>query len=173
MKILLLIPFVIICLNQANAQTNIYDAARSGVTATLNLLYSINPDTINSIDSQGNTPLILAAYHNKIHVVSLLIMNNVNLNHATTQGSALHGAVYKGHIEVVKILIAGKAKLNKQDANGTTALMYAVLFNRTEIAQMLFNNGADANLKDNTGDSALDYAISLKNQILINLFSKK
>lgn len=60
-------------------------------------------------------------------------------------GSALSWAVYKGHTDIVKILIGAGAGVDAEEADGTTCLMNAARYGRTEILKMLLDAGADVN----------------------------
>ena len=59
---------------------------------------------------------------------------------------------------IEKKLIEKGARVNERNAMGSTALIYAVSFNRLEIAKLLLSNRADTAAKDQRGNTALDYA---------------
>ena len=152
------------------AQHSIFDAARSGDTSSIKALHVENKDTINAVDDDGHSPLILAAYRNHYAAVKLLLDLGAKIDYSFSQGSALHGAVYKGNKEIVELLLQYKAKVNTPDNNGSTPLIYATLFKHVEIAKLLFKKGADHLAKDSTGQSAKDYATSLQIKELITLY---
>ncbi len=130
-------------------------------------------DTVHALNSSGHSPLILAAYNNQIGVCNLLIMQGANVNYTFSQGAAIHGAAFKGNLQVVSLLVANGADYDKPDQNGTTPLIYATLFKHTEVAKYLFHLGCDPTIKDGTGSSAIDYAESLGNTDLLTLFKTK
>lgn len=170
MKKVFLVIIACFSIFQIFAQTSIFDATRNGDTSAINFLIKINPDTVNSTNQRGHTPLILATYHNQTQAVSHLIKNGANINYTFSQGSAIHGATYKGYLEIVQILVDNGINIDIPDQNGTTPLIYATIFNHIGIVKLLFGKGANINHKDNTGNSASDYAKSLQNKILIDLF---
>ncbi len=56
-------------------------------------------------------------------------------------------AAQKGHLSVVKLLLAAKAPVNYASSiNGSTALFEATDNEQTECVRVLLNNGADANI---------------------------
>ena len=54
-------------------------------------------------------------------------------------------ATGENHIDIVKLLLANKAKVNKPSKRGTIALMVASGNNRLEIAKLLIENKANVN----------------------------
>jgi ankyrin repeat protein len=59
-------------------------------------------------------------------------------------------AAYASNIEVIKLLIANKADINKADRFNCTALFAALDRGNVEIVKLLVENGADVNLKART-----------------------
>ena len=79
------------------------------------------------------------------------------------QGTALIAAAHRGHVEVVRTLIAAKAPLNHVNNLGWTALLEAVVLgnggaNHTAIVEALVKAGADVNIPDRQGTTALGHA---------------
>lgn len=68
----------------------------------------------------GRTPLVIAAYYNKIDAVKLLLSTpGVDVNASSDFGaSPLHFAAHRGHLEVVQILLAKGAKVNALATGG-------------------------------------------------------
>jgi len=72
--------------------------------------------------------------------------------------TALHCACWKGHLEVVQVLIAAGALVNvhnKNDHWGTTPLHAAAHANEAKIAEALIDAGADVNAVDANGNTPL------------------
>ncbi|NNC95990.1 MAG: ankyrin repeat domain-containing protein [Chitinophagales bacterium] len=158
---------------QEGTDEDIFQLARIGDTIAIEHLRSIDPDTVNAVNKYGHTPLILASYHDQKETVAYLIRNGANVNYTFMQGSAIHGAAFKGYTDVARILLSKGIKVNVPDNNGSTPLIYATLFGHNEIAKLLFTEGADVHMKDKSGSSALDYARSLENEELLRIFEIK
>ena len=155
------------------AQSDVFDAARSGNVETIKALHKENPEIINSANTSGHSPLIIAAYNNQEEVVHYLLEAGADVNYQFNQGAAIHGAAFKGHYGVVVLLVEYNAKFDVPDQNGTTPLIYATLFGHIDVAKFLFAKGSNPRLKDNTEQSAVDYARQLKHEDLIELFESK
>ncbi len=63
----------------------------------------------------------------------------------------LIGKVKNNDVAGVKELLAGGEKAGASDANGNTALHYAVATNNAELTKLLIDEGADVNAKNNKG----------------------
>ena len=85
----------------------------------------------------------------------LLRSDNSLLESRDKDGStALHCAVWKGHQEVVALLLQAGADVNAHNENdhwGTTPLHAAAHANQAAIAKQLIDHGADVNAKDRDG----------------------
>ena len=81
--------------------------------------------------------------------------------------AALHIAVDRGHLEIVKFLVSKKAKINITDPYGDTPLHFAAVLDRLEIAKLLVNAGADKNARNFSGDIPVDMAESEGMKVLL------
>jgi ankyrin repeat protein len=82
-------------------------------------------------DQDGNTPLMLAAYHGHAATVAMLVEHgaDVDLRNHRDQ-SPLAGAIFKGEDEVVSVLVAAGADL---EAGSPSARQTAEMFERTDL----------------------------------------
>ncbi len=82
-------------------------------------------------DDDGNTALMLAAYHGHAPTVSALVDRgaDVDLRNGRDQ-SPVAGAVFKGEDAVVRLLVEAGADL---DAGAPTARQTAEMFGRTDL----------------------------------------
>ena len=99
-----------------------FGAVRDGDVAKINSAITDHPDWVNSKDSRGYTPLILAAYYDRKEVVALLLQKGARVRDKDGTGnSALMGACFKGYEEVVALLLEAGADVNERNAMGGQA----------------------------------------------------
>lgn len=72
--------------------------------------------------------------------------------------SALHQAVAKNQLQVVRLLVARGANVNCAKTDGVTPLHVAAALGRTEAAKILLTAGAEINRKDDAGRTPLTCA---------------
>ena len=172
--------FVIICLLynsiEANAQSGIFksesdvfEIARKGTTEDLQNLLKNTPEAIYYESSSGFTPLTIACYNGNLEVATVLANQVRDINVNSSSGTPLMAAVFKNYVDIAKMLLDLDADVNMADANGNTALHFAVRFSYIEIVKLLIAKNADINLVDNKGFSPRYYAELDKNEIIMNL----
>ena len=112
----------------------------------------------NLRNDQGDSLLILAAYHGHAAVVRLLLEAGADPELANDRGqTALGAAAFQGSSEIVRTLLARGACVDSPPG-GRTAFMIAAMFNRVEIMQLLREKGADPWACDGGGLNALSAA---------------
>ena len=154
--------FFFIFVSSISWSQDLFDACRLGNVERLKALHAINPDTLNSVNENGFSPLIIATYKNQIKVVEFLLKNNASVNFDSPEGTALIGACYKGNFEIVELLIQNKANVNVVGGNNISPLIFAVQSKNKELVKLLVQNGADQTIKDSAGRTAKDYAMLLE-----------
>lgn len=108
----------------------IMDFARSGDTHSLTEAYE-RGFPIDARDPDGNTALMMAAYHGNADTVEMLIERGANINIPNNRNqSPIAGAIFKGEDEVVHTLRAAGADL---DAGTPSARQTAELFGKTHL----------------------------------------
>ena len=70
----------------------------------------------------------------------------------------LREAIWRGHTNVVRILVNAGADVNAEDSDGDPLLFEGVWRGHTEIVRILVNAGADVSAPDARGRSALSRA---------------
>jgi ankyrin repeat protein len=151
------------------SQQDIFEIARTGTVEDVKKAIKQNPDIINSVNNEGYSPLILASYRGNVQVVKFLTKNVENINSPSPMGTPLMAATVKGNEEIVLALLENNADPNLTDSNGTTALIYAVQFNKGSVVKLLLNYKADKSRIDNKGKTAFEYAVFSGNNEIINL----
>lgn len=170
-KVFLLFFLVLGSVFCTNAQTgeDVFNVARHGKVSQMEVLYAQNPAQLDSVNSMGFTPLILACYRGNDEVAVYIASKTKKLNFNSDSGTALTASVFKGNYELVKKLLELGADPNIADANGTTPLFYAVDSENEAMVKLLLKYKADTTLKDGMEQSIFEHAIKTKNQTIINL----
>ena len=139
----------------------IHDAAKAGDLVKVKALLNANPDLVNNNDTNGWTPLELAAANNREDVVKLLLASKADVNAQDNVGlTPLHCAVNNGYTNVVVVLLANKADINVRAKNGQTPLHLASSQNRKDMVELLLTNKADSKATDRLGYTPLHFVRS-------------
>ena len=87
---------------------------------------------MNKANTDGCTPLLIAAYNGHLNVVQALVAAEADVDKAKTDDgrTPLWTAAYEGHLDVVQALVAAKADVNKA-AGEWTPLRIATQNNHT------------------------------------------
>ena len=72
----------------------------------------------------------------------------------------LHFASWKGHVDIMALLITAVADIDATDHYGATPLHMSAIQGNTEAIEFLLSKGANPELKDCCGETALDWAIT-------------
>ena len=79
------------------------------------------------------------------------------------------GVCFKGFEAIAQLLLDAGADPNKTNFNGSSALMFAVLFGKTNLVNLLMQYGANPNLQDGNGNTALYHAKMQGNAEILKL----
>jgi len=127
-----------------------------------NLITSKQKKFINDvyIKSSTNKHFLIILNHLLTHLKKTYLNLDINLTNSIGN-TALHNAVLKNKLEIVKLLLAqDKIEVNIPNNEGKTPLYYAVLENKLEIVELLLKHQKiDVNLKNNIGKTPLYYAV--------------
>lgn len=167
--------FIILLLSPIEifSQSDVFAVARTGTIDQMKALSANNPDVVNTLNEEGNSPLIIACYKGNYDVAVYLIKNVKDINYASAMGTALMAATVKNDVAIVKMLLENKANPDKTDAHGTTALHYAVNFRLYEIAELLMNYHANVEVMDIRKKTPFDYAVIANDDKLIQILKSK
>jgi len=112
------------------------------------------------IDASGNNVLHVASAKGDLQAVQNLLEglspDAINAQNYTGE-TALFFAAANGHLEIVKLLIAG-SNLNLPNQHDATPLFMAAREGHYEIAQILLENGADPSLSNKHAVTPQDIA---------------
>jgi hypothetical protein len=91
---------------------------------------------VDCCNSDGYTPLHMAALHNRAEIVKALLVNDADPNKKTVRGmTPLHLACQCNLVDVAKILLAFQADLSVRDEAGNSALHYACILGNVELVR--------------------------------------
>lgn len=112
---------------------------------------------VNSKQSEGRTPLYQAAsLGNGLATVRFLLDKGADPNVATMIGlTPLMAAANRGDSELIRLLIARKAKVDARAGTGGTALIAAAASGEPAAVKLLLEAGADANAATKKKETAL------------------
>ena len=120
---------------------------------------------VNSKDSKGRTPLVLAIYNDDADVVRALLESGADVNARGKDGwTVLMDALNNNNpnLDTIKVLIEAGVDVNAKDKKGDTALM---MVKSAEVANLLANAGANVNARDKDGWPVLIKAVLMKVRI--------
>jgi uncharacterized protein len=151
-------------IQDANSRTPLHVAAFRRQHATARALIRLGADP-NALDAQRYDVLTIAAVNNDLELLKIALAGGGNARAITSpyDGTALIAGAHRGHVEIVRALIAAKAPLNHVNNLGWTALLEAVVLgnggaNHTATVEALVKGGADIFLPDRHGTTALAHA---------------
>ncbi len=148
-------------------QTALLIAALENHTAMVRLLLEAGADP-DVADAHGMTPLIAAALRDNSTAIEMLLRVEAGLDAVweapdNPGGTALHLALHKGNLDVVRRLLEAGANPNLLDEQDQSPLAVAVRIQSPEAVTALLDAGAAAR-----GDAlALRYAVEATNLALV------
>jgi hypothetical protein len=106
------------------------------------------------------TSLYYAASFGLYHAVQSIINDGTQLDAPGSRfgGTALHGAVLRCHVPVMKLLLEAGADPNRADFNRVTPLHTAVVGGDFQVIGLLLHYGASKNATDGLGETPLTWA---------------
>ncbi len=104
---------------------------------------------INAKNSDGESPLQLAAQVGQKEILELLISKGADINIKDVVGwTPVIVAAREGHKAIVELLISHSALLNTKDSlTGKSALHFAAARGHKKIVQLLISKGTDVNIR--------------------------
>jgi ankyrin repeat protein len=142
-----------------NGNTALHHAAHSTDPAVAALLLDASSD-INAINSEGVTPLLVAAKSGNWRVAKFLIERGAKLN---IEGAmpALNAAARCDDDDAagVELFIKHKAKLDATDAEGRSPVHMAARMGHIGIIQALLDHGMSITARDGNGRGVVHHAI--------------
>ncbi|XP_053270395.1 ankyrin repeat and SOCS box protein 3 [Pleuronectes platessa] len=124
-----------------------YLAAQRGHLAVVRLLLKAHSN-INQLTNDSSCPLYAAVDGGHKEVVELLVRKGaeVNRTHTPSCWTCLHQAVFKGHSDIVRILV-NVCHLEALDDHDISPLFVAAQYGKQECLEILINAGANVNIQ--------------------------
>jgi ankyrin repeat protein len=151
-------------IQDANSRTPLHVAAFLGQYGAARALIRLGADP-NALDAQRYDVVTIAAVNNDLEMLEIALAGGGNARAVTSpyDGTALIAAAHRGHVEIVRTLIAAKAPLNHVNNLGWTALLEAVVLgnggaSHAATVEALVKAGADVMLPDRYGTTPLAHA---------------
>src|SRR5438034_11448049 len=151
-------------IQDANSRTPLHVAAFLRQYAAARALLRLGASA-NALDAQRYDILTIASVNDDLEMLNLALEGGSNARAVTSlyNDTALIAAAHRGHVEIVRALIAAKAPLNHVNDLGRTALLEAIVLgnggrNHTATVEALVQAGADVTLADRHGTTALQHA---------------
>jgi ankyrin repeat protein len=136
---------------------DIHVAAKNGDTDEVAALLSMDSRLTRTHDSDGWTPLHLAAHYGHADIVSIMLHNNAPVDIRSTNTMAntpLHAALAGRRNDVSKMLIEAGADVNARQHGGWVPLHAAAANGDREMVELLIARGADRAAINDAGVSA-------------------
>lgn len=137
-------------------QTGLTLALASESMKAVEVLVNWPKTDVNTLNSKGESPLMLAALKGHKDIAEQLIKKGADVN--KTGWTPLHYAASSGQTAIISLLLDQHAYIDAESPNGTTPLMMAAMYGTGEAVDMLVAEGADAQLKNQQGMTALQFA---------------
>ncbi|XP_078347045.1 uncharacterized protein LOC144632297 [Oculina patagonica] len=114
---------------------------------------------VNSKNSDGDTPLMIAALSGKIEAVNYLLDKGADLSLTGEYGrNSLHWASQGGNVAIIETMLSRGLDVNSKNSNGNTPLMIAALSGKMEAVSYLLDKGADLSLTGQYKRNSLHWA---------------
>lgn len=137
--------------------------------------YVINNKLIGVNDSDGHTPLFVAAINNQLKTLDYLIENGSNINHVDKSGFNILFFAHLYKIETAKYLVRNGIDLNAVSIVGHTPLTTCAISKNTKFCLWLLEQSNLKNINSMTkkGSTALYFASATGNLSLVKFLHKR
>ncbi len=142
-------------LKAAAAQTKKADHAAAPLVTLL-----LEKDADRQINSEARQHILMRLVTENDALNTLKVLQYVGVKRPTW---LLHYAAKHNALKIARWLLKQQVVINQQDAEGKSALMFAVEAGATEMVRLLLAHKADPNQYDNDKRTALTYAVALTN----------
>jgi len=157
------------------ARPDVFEASALGDSETVRKLVGGDRALVNAFAADGFYPLGLAAFFGHRAIVEFLLKNgaDVSLSARNAQKvTALHGAVARRDLEIVKMLLEAGADPNARQERGFVPLHDAALNGSEPLVELLLEHGARADAKADDGKTPADMAAERGHKEIVEKLKK-
>jgi len=143
------------------ARLDVFEASATGNLERVREFVKENAQLVNSFAADGFFPLGSAAFFGHRTIVEFLLKNGAEVNTAARNAqkvTALHGAVARRDVEIVKMLLDRGANANAKQERGFVPLHDAAASGNLALVQLLVKHGARMDAKADDGKAPGDMA---------------
>jgi uncharacterized protein len=136
------------------AKADVFEASALGDLETVRRLVRTDPKLVNAFAPDGFYPLGLAAFFGHRAIVEFLLKNGADVKAAARNAqkvTALHGAVARRDVEIVRMLLEAGADANVRQERGFVPLHDAAANGNAALVEMLLKHGARTDAKADDG----------------------
>ncbi|XP_068735681.1 uncharacterized protein [Montipora capricornis] len=153
---------------QSNSEESLlHSAAKVGDVNTIEKILPNELD-IDSRNSNGATPLMIAALEGRLDAFSVLIERKSDPTLKGKDGwTLLHYAAKGGNNVIIEKLLSLGLDIDSRSSDGATPLMIAAIWDRLDAFSVLIERKSDPILKNNNGETLLHYAVTGGNDVII------
>jgi ankyrin repeat protein len=144
------------------AKLDIYEASTIGDLQRVRKLVDADPESVNSFAPDGFYPLGLAAFFGHPEIVLFLLDHGAQVGLAARNSqrvTALHGAVARRDVDIVKLLLEHGADPNARQERGFVPLHEAAAGGKEAIVHLLVEYGGRIDVKTDDGKTPYDLAV--------------
>jgi len=143
-------------LTDSRGRTALFTAVRENSLKALDSLLAEPRLNVDALNTDGETPLMLAAIRGSLPAVKALVKRGAAINRKGW--TPLHYACSGPDNGVAAFLIANGAELNARSDNGTTPLMMAARYGNGDLVPLLLKAGAEPRAANEQELTAADFA---------------
>src|SRR3984893_8237597 len=143
------------------AKPDVFEASALGDLDTARNLVGGDPALVNAFAPDGFYPLGLAAFFGHRAIVEFLLKNGADVKTSARNAqkvTALHGAVARRDVEIVKMLLKAGADPNTRQERGFVPLHDDAANGSEPLVELLLKHGARADAKADDGKTPGDMA---------------
>jgi ankyrin repeat protein len=158
------------------AKLDVFEASATGNLERVRELVKVDAGLVNAFATDGFFPLGLAAFFGHRAIVEFLLRNGADVSTAARNAqkvTALHGAVARRDVEIVKMLLERGADANAKQERGFVPLQDAAANGNLALVQLLVKYGARVDAKADDGKTPGDMAVERGHQEVVECLAEK